>query len=88
MYYVKIPLRHLCEPRELQVPEDEQDGVWTKRVAGLLQDLRAGVIPQWAVSPDDITPLVLFREDDLTQSNEALVKGEGEDGPTDAEKGG
>jgi hypothetical protein len=64
MYYVKIPLRHLCEPWELRVPEDQRDAAWARRVAGLLRDLRAGVIPQWAVATEDMNNLVMWREDD------------------------
>jgi hypothetical protein len=62
MYYVKIPLRNLCEPQELKVPEGEQDRVWQKRVDGLLDDLHSGVIPAWAVSYADLKAVKLERE--------------------------
>lgn len=69
MYYVKIPLRNLCEAHELQVPKEHQETLWANRVKGLLEDLRAGVIPQWAVATSDMeaiqlesdTPLPTFK---------------------------
>lgn len=64
MYYVKIPLRYLGEPHELKVPEDQQDVVWQKRVKSLLEDLREGIIPSWAVATADLQSLVLLREEE------------------------
>lgn len=63
MYYIKIPLRNLCEPHELNVPEDERQARWTKRVESLLSDVRQGVIPAWAVNYADLRNVVLHRED-------------------------
>jgi hypothetical protein len=64
MYYIKIPLRHLCEPHELNVPEETRDAQWQERVESLLGDLRQGVIPAWSVDYRDLRNLVLWREDE------------------------
>jgi len=64
MYYVKSPLRHLCEPQELMVSEDQRDEAWNRRVNSLLSDLRAGLIPQWAVSVHDLDALTVQRDDE------------------------
>lgn len=80
MYYVKIPLRNLCEPEELAVPKRNQQELWSNRVKGLLQDLRAGVIPQWAVSVVDMNALTLLRDDDDGQVRTATTEDTGERG--------
>lgn len=77
MYYVKIPLRHLCEPWELKVPDDRREQVWQRRVSGLLQDLSEGIIPHWAIDMADLRTLVLLREDD-GPPREATTKATGE----------
>lgn len=63
MYYVKIPLRYLCKPEELKVPEEARSQVWDKRVASLMEDLRQGVIPHWAINFEDMEYLTLEEED-------------------------
>lgn len=62
MYYVKIPLRNLCEPHELKVSEDNQDALWRQRESSLLGDLRRGVIPAWAVNYEDLRNVEIERE--------------------------
>lgn len=70
MYYVKIPLRNLVEPHQLAVADDQRDIVWQRRVESLLQDLRMGIIPSWAISTADLDALVLLREDEvINESN-------------------
>lgn len=65
MYYVKIPLRYLCRPEELNVAKDRRDEVWNRRVASLMEDLRQGMIPHWAIDFQDLKRVELIddRED-------------------------
>ena len=62
MYYVKIPLRNLCKPQQLNVPEDKQHEVWRQRVKSLLEDLRGGHVPSWAVNYEDLCNIELDEE--------------------------
>lgn len=70
MYYVKIPLRHLCRPEELNVPEEKRGEVWNRRVFSLMEDLREGVIPHWAIEFNDMKQLVLI--DDKQEGKDAV----------------
>lgn len=63
MYYIKIPLRYLCKPEELKVPEETRNQVWERRVASLMEDLSQGVIPHWAIKFQDMKSLKLEEED-------------------------
>lgn len=62
MYYIKIPLAHLVTPEQLNVAPDKQQELWDARVAGLLQDIRAGVIPSWAVSFKELESVTVEEE--------------------------
>jgi hypothetical protein len=62
MYYVKIPLRYLCEPHELNVSEGDRDKVWAARVKSLIIDLRSGHLPSWAVSYKDLASVELLND--------------------------
>jgi hypothetical protein len=68
VYYIKIPLRHLCEPHELQVPKANQTELWANRVKGLLQDLREGVISMWAVDTNDLRQVELQNDTEKQES--------------------
>jgi hypothetical protein len=61
-YYVKIPLRHLSRPEALNVPVEQQQELWAHRVENLLADLRAGYIPGWATSHDDLMALTISED--------------------------
>lgn len=62
MYYIKIPLRNLCKPEELKVPEDKQAEVWSRRVFRLMEDLEQGVLPHWAIDFNDLKHLTLLND--------------------------
>lgn len=70
MYYVKIPLRHLCRPEDLNVPEERRGEVWSKRVLSLMEDLREGIIPHWAIDFNDMKQLALI--DDQEDNADAI----------------
>lgn len=69
MYYIKIPLRHLCGPHELRVPKRNQEELWANRVKSLLQDLREGIVPMWAVDTADLHQIEL--QNDATEKQES-----------------
>lgn len=54
MYYVKIPLRFLSRPEELNVEPERKQEAWDARVESLLSDIRNGIIPSWAINHRDL----------------------------------
>ena len=63
MYYLKIPLRNLSEPHQLNVPEDKRDALWRQRAKSLLDDVRGGMIPSWAVDYEDLRNVEICQEE-------------------------
>lgn len=62
MYYIKIPLRHLCRPEELNVIPDARQEMWDERVKCLLEDVRHGQLPSWVTSYQDLEAVTVEEE--------------------------
>lgn len=54
MKYIKIPLRHHVPASQLNVADNEKENLYQLRELGILADIRAGYIPSWAVSYEDL----------------------------------
>lgn len=64
MYYVKIPLRYLSRPEELNVDPERKQELWDTRVESLLHDIRNGVIPSWATNHQDLALIKVESSED------------------------
>jgi hypothetical protein len=61
-YFIKIPIRHLVEPHEINCPPAHQQEYWNDRRVSLLSALRDYRLEGWAFSDEDLMAVEIEKE--------------------------
>jgi hypothetical protein len=61
-YFLKIPIRHLVEPHEINCPPALQQVMWGERRISLLSALRDYRLESWAFSDEDLLAVEIEKE--------------------------